>query len=92
MPNPRSEIFFIDGELTHDTVMNEWCAVCALDWERGVRVFDLSRVTQCDSAGVAFLLALRREAKRQEISLSFQGVPPMLRALAEVNGVTELLF
>lgn len=53
------------------------------------RSLDLSSITECDSAAVAILVALRRE---RGSSLQLHSPPPRLRALAALYGVEGLLF
>ena len=54
-------------------------------------VLDAAAVRQFDSAGLALLLAARRQAQALQQSLVVQGWPQSLRALAQVYGVLELL-
>ncbi|MCC5856791.1 MAG: STAS domain-containing protein [Ectothiorhodospiraceae bacterium] len=67
-------------------------------WEQGHRllggtglVLDLAGVERADSAGLAALVALTREARAGGIRLSFVNIPAQLRNLASVSGVEALL-
>lgn len=53
--------------------------------------FDLSTVTQVDSAAVALLLAWKREAQARNAELKVINVPPALVNLANLYGVDTLL-
>jgi phospholipid transport system transporter-binding protein len=53
--------------------------------------FDLSAVTQVDSAAVALLLAWKREAQARNAELKVINVPPALVNLANLYGVDTLL-
>ncbi|KAA3652049.1 MAG: STAS domain-containing protein [Proteobacteria bacterium] len=57
----------------------------------GASRVDLSGVPQADSAGLAVLLDIVREAARREQSLDIVGMPAGLRSLADLYGVTDLL-
>lgn len=52
---------------------------------------DLSGVVRCDSSAIAVLLEWQRTAAAQGLALSVRGVPPALRSLATVYGVTDVL-
>ncbi|GAA4647762.1 hypothetical protein GCM10023116_00240 [Kistimonas scapharcae] len=52
---------------------------------------DLSAVTRADSAALALLLSLMRDAGNKQVSLTFTGLPDELMALAGVCGVDSLL-
>ena len=52
---------------------------------------DLSGVTRADSAGLALLLELAREARAAGRELRCTGVPEQLRRLAGFFGVTDVL-
>ena len=52
---------------------------------------DLAGVRACDSAGLAWGLAVLAEARRRGQSVGLQHVPDGLRTLARVSGVEGLL-
>lgn len=52
---------------------------------------DLSAVTRVDSAGLALLLELAREAREARRELRCKRAPEQLRKLAEFFGLTSLL-
>jgi phospholipid transport system transporter-binding protein len=57
----------------------------------GVRVVDLSEVTELDSSLLAALLAWLRDARAKEHPLSFTHVPEALQTIARLYGVDALL-
>lgn len=57
----------------------------------GVLRVDLSGVPRADSAGLALLLDIVREAARRGQVLDIVGMPAGLRSLADLYGVTDLL-
>lgn len=59
---------------------------------RGQAEIDLSQVTAVDSTAVATLLAWARAARRMGKSLTFSHTPANLQSLADLYGVTELLY
>ncbi len=58
----------------------------------GQTVFDLSGVTELDSAAVATLLAWQRAAQARGKPLVFPGMPANLCSLMRLYGVAELLL
>lgn len=59
--------------------------------DEGVRMVDLSEVTEMDSSLLAVLLAWLRHAKGKRTELSFLNLPEALRTIARLYGVEALL-
>jgi len=57
----------------------------------GPLVIDLGGVARTDSAGLALLIGLLREARKRDLRVQFATIPQQLRSLAQVSGVSELL-
>jgi phospholipid transport system transporter-binding protein len=53
--------------------------------------FDLSAVTECNSAAVAVVLAWQREAQSRGAKLQLSGLPPNLKSLAQLYDVEALV-
>jgi phospholipid transport system transporter-binding protein len=58
----------------------------------GESAFDLSALTEVDTAAVAVLLAWQRQAQAAGRTLHLSGAPPALLSLASLYGVSSLLF
>jgi phospholipid transport system transporter-binding protein len=58
---------------------------------RGEVDFDLSAVTEIDTAAIALLLDWQRQALARGSRLRLSGVPADIASLAELYGVDELL-
>lgn len=58
----------------------------------GESAFDLSPLTEVDTAAVAVLLAWQRQAQAAGRSLQLTGAPAALLSLASLYGVSSLLF
>ena len=54
-------------------------------------IIDLTGVTYSDSAGVALLLALYREAKAQGKGIHFTALPANMRSLLAVSSLDDLI-
>lgn len=59
---------------------------------RGQSEIDLGGLTVVDSAAVATMLAWARAARGAGKSLGFTHIPANLQSLADLYGVTELLY
>ena len=72
------------GSLTHDTVSAIWKPSNKIPaGVDGQLVFDASGVTECDSAGLALLVMLRRQAEKSGLSFSVVGLAPEKMAIFE---------
>ncbi len=82
----------ITGELSFaNAVATLDAARAALDAGGGAFELDLGGVTRADSAGLALLLELSREARAAGRELRCLKPPEQLRRLAGFFGVTEVL-
>jgi phospholipid transport system transporter-binding protein len=89
----------ISGAVTVATVnaLLEQCAVAfAADRGQGdlsgsPLEMDLSGVTEADSAAIALLFEWMRQARSQNASLIFTGLPDVLATLAALYGVLDLI-
>ena len=57
----------------------------------GEQIFDLGRISGADSSAIAVMLGWMRLASRSRSTLRFAHIPPGVRSLAELYGVSELL-
>lgn len=84
--------FMPSNRLAFDTVMSDLSRLHLL--MRGAQAecvcIDLSGVSHCDSAGLAFLIEAKRLCDRNGKSLKIQSAPDQVRALAEFCGVQAL--
>lgn len=69
-----------------DLLAEGWSAI-----ERGEFAFDLSAVTEVDTAAIALLLDWQRRASFRGGRLQFSGVPADIASLAKLYGVDGLL-
>ncbi|WP_427167127.1 lipid asymmetry maintenance protein MlaB [Citrobacter koseri] len=70
------------GELDQDVLNPLWDA--RVDAMKGVTCIDLSQVSRVDSGGLALLVHLVDQAKRQGNSVSLQGVNEKVYTLAKL--------
>ena len=73
--------------------MNIDCAATLLNQSQGqlsgVKVVDLTGVTEVDSAAISLMLEWRRQVQDQ--ALRFANLPSALTSLADLYGVNELI-
>lgn len=82
--------------LTRDTLFEDgWKALSKTDIAALKTVenlcMDLSKVGSVDSAGLAWLLNLKRDALHDRVSITFSAVPDKLHQLAALSGVCSLI-
>lgn len=53
--------------------------------------FDLSKVTHCDSTGLALFIEAKRACKQQNIAFSMENIPESIDSLAQFCGVDVVL-
>ena len=80
-----SDLWQLTGELTFTTVSHLLTAF--LNNPQRPQQLDLQAVSRVDSAGLAFLIEIRR----QQPNIILLNLPPQLLKLAEINNVVSLL-
>lgn len=81
----------VNGELTFQTVPEQWRSSAGLFAQNSEFTIDLSGVTRADSAGLALLIGWIRRAKQEQKSVYFKNIPANLLAIARVTGVDAIL-
>lgn len=81
----------IEGPLTQETVMSALSECSALLPPQTPVTFNLQGVTDCDSSGLAFLIALLRVAKEKGNHLSFRNLPKQMIDLSHVSGLDGMI-
>jgi len=84
------EILSVDGALTIETVPGLVDAV-SNHFAQGARCIDFSEVTDVDSAAVALTIEWLRQAAALNMPLELTNLPVVLRNLANLYGVANLL-
>lgn len=84
--------FVITGELNMQTVPElATSAHALLTGIAGDVSVDLGRVSRADSAGVALLIDLQRQARRQQCTIRFQHLPEQLEQILRLSELHEIL-
>ncbi len=84
--------YFLSGKLNYETVPFLWQQ--SQDIFRDLKcpiTFDLSKITQSDSSGVALLLAWTRDFWRQSQTIQFVHLPSQMLAIIQLGGLTSIL-
>lgn len=85
------QIFIFEGALTFETVMELWNTKHQFFASNLPIALDLKAVKRTDSAGLAFLIALYREALHSDKPLTLINIPKQLLDIASVSGVESIL-
>ncbi len=82
----------INGHLTIETVNDIWQQGCEKIRQSAgsPMIVDLSKVSHCDSAGVAMIIDWLRVAKKNNKQLILKNLPEQMRAIVEVSGLSKL--
>lgn len=81
----------IKGELSFDTVEYALEKTKVLITYDHTLILNLAAVVNCDSASLAFVTAVLREAKRKRTRLLFTKVPLQMLDLSRVSGLDGLI-
>jgi len=87
----KDKVIIVEGDLTIHTVE------LLLDQAKPLITYDetvtvnLKKVGACDSASLAFLIAILREAKLKRSQIIFSQVPKEMIDLGRVSGIDELI-
>lgn len=87
----HGEELLVGGKLTHETVMlalEKSMAVLPSNCQINV---NLSGVSRCDSASLAFLTALIREGKKKNTQFQFSHMPGQMLQISWVSGLDDVL-
>ena len=81
----------VQGPVTFATAGTLLAAGKALFTGQSAVTVNLHEVTNVDSAGLALLLEWLRQARAEGRTVTFQGIPDKLLAIARLSGVEALL-
>lgn len=87
----ENDIISVEGDLNFTSVNHVWKNSLPLLDQCPRLVFDLSRVTSANSAGLALLLEWMRYAKSRNKAIQFDHLPDQLLSIAKVSGIIEML-
>lgn len=84
--------FKLSGLLTITTVSDLWSQSTTLfAGDTPEVILDLADVSQSDSAGVALLIALVRQARMNKKKICFTHLPAQMLAMLKVSGLEQVL-
>ena len=81
----------ITGALDFSNVTALLTQVHTLSGTDVTMTIDLSSLERSNSAGLALLMELKSDAKRQNRQITFVGIPQLLLDLASMSNVAEIL-
>lgn len=86
----QENMLWLSGELTLDSLLPLWRGKKQL--MQGVNLIDIGAISRTDSAGLALLLHLAEQVRRQGSSLSIQGASEKLYRLAQLYNLSHTLL
>jgi anti-anti-sigma regulatory factor len=84
--------YSVDGSLTIYNAAAIWARVHAYIKERRPLMLDLSKVVECDAAGVQILCVLAHNARLPDQDIVFSGVSDVVTAAFGKSGVNPQIF
>lgn len=81
----------LHGELTFNTIMSLLIQAEQVLQAYSPTTFDLSAVTQSDSAGLALLVEWLRKARQKGQTIIFKNIPAQLASIMKVCDLTGIL-
>lgn len=87
----KDDKIVVEGSITIDNVVTMTQQGIALFKKNRLPVFDLSKITDVDSAAISMLLEWLREARRVDLQLQFSNIPDSLVSLIKLYGIAELI-
>lgn len=90
--NEEEKIIALAGDLTFTTVTKVFADIKTSFKTAVITGIDLSQVKHSDSAGLALLLSLLRDARHHHCGFHLYNIPNNLFALAQVVGVDKVLL
>ena len=82
----------VEGELTFETTpkaIDDGLAI--LRSAANVKLLDMTRVQRMDSAGLAFIIAMQREAEKTARKLVVENIPHNMLDVVDVYGLQNIL-
>mgnify|MGYP000339031243 FL=1 len=89
--NNNNEALVVSGAINFNTVVPLRQLGASLIKEINKPIIDFKGVTQCNSTGLALMMAWKRAAKEAHKTIQFVNVPPSLLSIADVCDVSEIL-
>lgn len=86
----------ISGELDQNTLTKDYWPTLGQNEKQsivkiGAIEIDLANVERSDTAGLAWLINIVKDAKANKVMVSFKSVPDKLLNLAELSGAKQIL-
>jgi len=87
----------VEGELDQTTLQHDyWSSLSKKDQQaivnNGALEFNLAKVERGDTAGLAWLINIVKDARADKVEVSFKSVPDKLLNLAELSSAKQILM
>jgi phospholipid transport system transporter-binding protein len=81
----------VSGELNFVTVVALWRESIAKLSAYTTLVFDMAKVTDCNSAGLALMLEWLKYARQANKKITFNNIPANLASIIKVAGINKIV-
>ena len=83
--------YVFDGVMDKRSVAKNWAQLKRKLTDTTDTIIDLSKVHQSDSAGIALLICLQKQAHNHKKQLAFINIPRQVQQLIELNHLQDVL-
>ena len=83
--------FILSGIINKNTATRIWAKRKQLQPKDGSITIDLKDITESDSAGLALLICLKKQAHDSKSLLSFTNIPEQLQQLIDLSHLEDIL-
>ena len=83
--------FLLSGVINKKTVSELWKNRQVLQANNDAISIDLTNITHSDSAGLALLICLQKEAVQSKIQITFVQIPDQLQQLIKLSHLQDIL-
>jgi phospholipid transport system transporter-binding protein len=87
----QSDCLHVSGELNFVTVVALWRESLAKLPAYAALVFDMGKVSDCNSAGLALMLEWLKYARRVNKKIKFNNIPANLASIIKVAGINKIV-
>ena len=83
--------FILSGVIDQNTVPDIWKQREILNSKQNKIIIDLSTVSHSDSAGIALLTCLQKEATERRQNIQFVNIPDQLQQIIQLSHLEDIL-
>ena len=86
----QDNVLSLNGQLTKQTIKHDFFKTESQLSQNQTLTIDLDKLTEVDSAGLAWLINIMRDCRSANIALEWQNVPSNIMQLAKLSNAQSL--